>query len=71
MGDLVIFWRMIDGKNYPLDETDVLGFEESEGLRIPDEYLDEQKFIVMRTHGIGDWGILSHPKITQDQISKL
>ena len=51
---------MIDGKNYPLDETDVLGFEESEGLRIPDEYLDEQKFIVMRTaHGIGDWGILS------------
>ena len=56
----MIFWRMIDGKNYPLDETDVLGFEESEGLRIPDEYLDEQKFIVMRTaHGIGDWGILS------------
>lgn len=56
----MIFWRMVDGKNYPLDETDVLGFEESEGLRIPDEYLNEQKFIVMRTaHGIGDWGIIS------------
>ena len=41
-------------------ETNKLGFEESEGLRIPDEYLDNQKFVIMRTcHGIGDWGLLS------------
>ena len=29
-------------------------------LRIPDDYLDNQEFMVMRTaHGIGDWGIIS------------
>ena len=56
----MIFWRMVDGKNYPIEETDKLGFEEKDGLRIPDEYLDKQEFIVMRTaHGIGDWGIIS------------
>tara|TARA_X000001382_G_scaffold29487_2_gene18866 strand:- start:1114 stop:1965 length:852 start_codon:yes stop_codon:yes gene_type:complete len=51
---------MVDGKNYPIEETDKLGFEEKDGLRIPDDYLDNQQFIVMRTaHGIGDWGIIS------------
>ena len=56
----MIFWRMSGGKIHPVDETDKLGFEESEGLRIPDEYLEQQQFIVMRTaHGIGDWGIIS------------
>ncbi len=56
----MIFWRMVDGKNYPIEETDKLGFEEKDGLRIPDDYLDNQQFIVMRTaHGIGDWGIIS------------
>lgn len=56
----MIFWRIVDNKLYPVEETNELGFEESEGLRIPDEYLDKQKFMVMRTaHGIGDWGIIS------------
>ena len=56
----MIFWRIIDNQLHPVEETNILGFEESEGLRIPDEYLDVQKFMVMRTcHGIGDWGILS------------
>ncbi len=56
----MIFWRMVDGKKYPIEETDKLGFEEKDGLRIPDDYLDNQQFIVMRTaHGIGDWGIIS------------
>ncbi len=56
----MIFWRILDNKLYPINETDELGFEESEGLRIPDEYLDKQEFMVMRTaHGIGDWGIIS------------
>jgi len=56
----VIFWRIVDNKLHPVHETDNLGFEKSEGWRIPDEYLDKQEFMVMRTcHGIGDWGIIS------------
>jgi hypothetical protein len=56
----VIFWRIVDNQLHPVKETDTLGFEKSEGLRIPDEYLDKQEFMVMRTaHGIGDWGIIS------------
>ena len=56
----MIFWRIVDNQLNPIKETDNLGFEKSEGLRIPDEYLDKQEFVVMRTcHGIGDWGIIS------------
>jgi len=56
----MIFWRIVDNKLYSVNEVDELGFEESEGLRIPDEYLDNQEFVIMRTcHGIGDWGLLS------------
>ena len=56
----MIFWRIVDNQLHPVQETDNLGFEKSEGLRIPDEYLDKQEFMVMRTaHGIGDWGIIS------------
>ena len=58
--NLMVFWRIMDNKLYTVKETGNLGFEESEGLRIPDEYLVSQKFMVMRTcHGIGDWGIIS------------
>ena len=56
----MIFWRIVDNQIHPVEETDTLGFEKSEGLAIPDEYLDKQEFMVMRTaHGIGDWGIIS------------
>ena len=56
----MIFWRIVDNKLHPVKETDTLGFEKSEGLVIPDEYLDTKEFMVMRTaHGIGDWGIIS------------
>ena len=56
----MIFWRIVDNKVHPVQETEQLGFEKSEGLQIPDEYLDKQEFMVMRTaHGIGDWGIIS------------
>jgi len=56
----VIFYRILDNQSYKIKETDNLGFEKSEGLRIPDEYLDNQEFMVMRTAGgIGDWGIIS------------
>ena len=56
----MVFWRIVDNKLYSVQETEHLGFEKSEGLRMPDEYLEQQEFTVMRTcHGIGDWGIIS------------
>ncbi len=54
------FWRILDNKLYTVGLTNKLGFEKSEGLRIPDEYLEKEEFIIMRTcFGIGDWGILT------------
>ena len=56
----MIFYRVLDNVLYHIKETKNLGFEKSEGYRIPDEYLENQKFTVMRTaNGIGDWGIIS------------
>ena len=56
----MIFWRILDNKLYTVGEVDRLGFEESEGLRVPDEYIEQKEFTVMRTaHGVGDWGIIS------------
>ena len=42
----MIFWRVLDDKLYAIDEVDKLGFETEEGLRIPDEYLDNQELRV-------------------------
>lgn len=56
----MIFWRIINDKVYPISEVDELGFEENEGMRIPDDYLDRGQFVIMRgCEGIGDWGIIS------------
>ena len=56
----MIFWRILNNELYNVNEVNKLGFEKSEGLMIPDDYLKKQNFLVMRTaHGIGDWGILS------------
>tara|TARA_A100001011_G_scaffold400608_1_gene516776 strand:+ start:181 stop:1098 length:918 start_codon:yes stop_codon:yes gene_type:complete len=56
----MIFWRVLDNQLYNVGEVNKLGFEESEGLRIPDEYLDKLQFMVMRgAQGLGDWGIVS------------
>ena len=56
----MIFYRILNNKLYHIEETDNLGFEKSEGLFIPDEYLDGQNFMIMRTcGGTGDWGIIS------------
>ncbi|MBC8421992.1 MAG: hypothetical protein H8E03_01070, partial [Pelagibacteraceae bacterium] len=56
----MLFNRIFDNKLYVVGEVDNLGFDNSEGLRIPDDYLEKQEFMVMRTaHGIGDWGIIS------------
>ena len=56
----MIFWRILDNQLFSVGEVDKLGFEETDGIRIPDEYLDRKEFMVMRTcHGLGDWGIIS------------
>jgi hypothetical protein len=56
----MIFWRILDNKIYSVYETDVLGFSLGDPSYIPDEYLENQEFVVMRTcHGVGDWGIMS------------
>ena len=56
----MIFWRIVNDKLYVVKETDKLGFEVNEGLYIPDEYLEKQEFMVMRTcFGMGDVGIIS------------
>ena len=57
---LSIFQRIVDNQLHNIQNTLHLGFEESEGLRIPDEYLDGGNFTILRTaKGIGDWGIIS------------
>ena len=67
----MIFWRIIDNKLHVINDTDNLGFEESEGLRIPDEYLKQKKFMVLRaSDGIGDWGIISAiPRLLKEKYS--
>tara|TARA_R100001377_G_scaffold70740_1_gene46253 strand:- start:703 stop:2499 length:1797 start_codon:yes stop_codon:yes gene_type:complete len=56
----MLFYRILNNQLHPVEEVNSLGFEEADGLRIPDEYLDTQEFVILRTaHGIGDWGIIS------------
>jgi predicted O-methyltransferase YrrM len=56
----MVFFRIVDNLLYTAGDVDTLGFEESEGLRIPDEYLDNRTFVIMRMClGIGDWGVVS------------
>ena len=56
----MIFYRILDNKLYHVEEVNKLGFEKSQKLQIPDEYLNQQEFTIMRTAwGIGDWGIIS------------
>ena len=65
----MIFWRILDNKLHSVGEVEQLGFEKTEGLRIPDEYLEKQEFVIMRTcHDIGDWGILaSMPRLLKQK----
>ena len=69
----MIFWRITDNKVLPVGEVKTLGFEECEGMRIPDEYLQEQEFVIMRgCHGIGDYGIISAmPRLLKEKYPNL
>lgn len=54
------FWRIHNNQLGVVGEVDRLGWHRNEGISIPDEYLEKQEFVIMRTcHGIGDWGIIS------------
>ena len=68
----MIFWRVVDNQLYVVKDTDKLGFNQSDGVRIPDEYLEKKIFVILRTaHGIGDWGILSAmPRLLKQKYPK-
>jgi hypothetical protein len=56
----MIFYRVYDNTLYQVSDKSNIGFSVTDASYIPDEYLEQQEFVVMRTaHGIGDWGILS------------
>ena len=56
----MIFNRIVDNELHNLYETDTIGFDIKDPSYIPDEYLEQQKFVIMRTaQGIGDWGVIS------------
>ena len=56
----MIFWRIYNNNLYSIKNTEDLGFNIKDPSFIPDEYLQNQKFVVLRTaFGIGDQGIIS------------
>jgi len=56
----MIFWRTHNNKVYPVQEVSRLGFPMEDPSYIPDEYLEGQTFVILRTcFGVGDWGIIS------------
>jgi len=56
----MIFYRILNDKLHHVYETDTIGFSANDASYLPDEYLQQQQFVIMRTaHGIGDWGIIS------------
>ena len=56
----MVFWRVYNNELYDVEAVDRLGFDISDPSYVPDEYLEKQEFVVLRTaHGLGDWGIIS------------
>ena len=56
----MVFWRIYDNNLYSIEETKSLGFSSTDPSFIPDEYLNNQNFIILRSaFGIGDQGIIS------------
>ena len=57
---MAVFWRIYNNKLMSAGEVDNLGFSVDNLSYIPDSYLMNKKFVIMRTcHGIGDWAIIS------------
>ena len=54
------FWRTYNNQVHSAGEVTQLGFPLSDPSYIPDEYLEAQNFVILRTcFGVGDWGIIS------------
>ena len=54
------FWRINNMSIFDCGEVSKVGFEKNNPSYIPDEYLNNKEFVIMRTaHGIGDWCIMS------------
>ena len=64
-----LFWRINNNQLTPIYETQHLGFHIDDPSYIPDEYLNNKRFIIFRTcHSIGDWGIISaFPKLLKQK----
>ena len=64
------FFRIFDNKLYGIQRENI-GFSVNDAMYIPDEYLENKKFMVMRTcHGIGDWVLLSGmPRLLKEKYS--
>lgn len=57
---MATFFRINNNRLLSAGNIERLGFSSKSPMFIPDEYLEQQEFIVMRTcHGIGDWCIIS------------
>ena len=56
----MLFNRIFDNKLHVVGEVDNLGFDYLDKLKIPDEYLESEEFVICRAaFGIGDWGVIS------------
>ena len=56
----MIFWRTYNNKVFSIQQVDKLGFSINDPSYIPDEYLNQENFTILRTcFGLGDWGIIS------------
>ena len=62
-----VFFRIFNDTLHSI-QVEELGFSKKTPLYIPDEYLENKNFMVMRTcHGIGDWILLSAmPRILKE-----
>ena len=56
----MIFWRSYNNKLYPVQEVDKLGFSIDNPSYIPDEYLKQENFIILRTCLDRDWETKNH-----------
>ena len=65
---LKVFFRIYNDTLYSI-QAEELGFSKKSPLYIPDEYVKDKEFMVMRTcHGIGDWILLSAmPRLLKDK----
>jgi hypothetical protein len=68
----MIFWRTYNNGVYVTEEVDKLGFSLDDPSFIPDEYLEQQEFVILRTcFGVGDWGIISaFPRKLKEKFPK-